>query len=76
MIDGFVYTGSCNCNGTFNKKYKYNDFVLYVTKSKFKLKHGGTTIKGYSPIELMETYIRQAIPQLFTGSEVQNNTGV
>lgn len=80
MIDleklGFTYTGSCNCNGSFNRKYKWNEWTIYLTKSKFKVKRNGATVKGYTDITGLEAYLQAALPQLFTGTEIQNNPGV
>ena len=80
MIDltmlGFVFTGSCNCNGSHNKKYKLSEWLIYITKSKFKVKRNGATVKGYTDITSLEAYLQAAIPQLFVRAEVQDNPGV
>lgn len=62
---GFVPAGSCNCNGQKNYKFKRNEWLVYVTATKFKVKKHGSTIKGYANIEGLETYIQRAIPSIF-----------
>lgn len=76
MIDGFTYIGSCNCDGAHNRKYKHGEWTVYLTRSKFKVKRNGSTVKGYTDISGLEAYLQATLPQLFTGTEVQNNTGV
>lgn len=67
---GFVYVGSCNCNGSFNKKYKRAEYLIYITRSQFKVKKFGNTIKSYADIEGLEGYLQAALPFLFTGKQV------
>lgn len=64
---GFTYAGTCNCSGAVNRKYKRGEFLVYITKSQFKVKKSGSTIKGYSNIEGLEAYIQKAIPGLPVG---------
>jgi hypothetical protein len=71
---GFVFAGTCNCGGGFNKKYKRGEWLVYVTASKFKVKKNGSTVKGYSPIEGLEKYLEKALPAIFAGKQVQGNT--
>lgn len=73
---GFTYIGTCNCNGSHNKKYKRGEWLVYVTKSSYKIKRNGSTIKGYSDIEGLEIYLQKALPQFFTGEQVPGSPGV
>lgn len=61
---GFIPAGTCNCNGGLNKKYKRAEYLIYITKTKFKVKKFGTTIKSYTDIEGLEAYIQKAIQGL------------
>lgn len=73
MIDllklGFTPSGSCNCNGQHNRKFKRGEWLVYITSSKFKVKKNGSTIKGYANIEGLEKYLQAAIPQLLVRTE-------
>lgn len=64
---GFTRAGTCNCSGSLNRKYKRGEFLVYITKTQFKVKRFGTTIKGYSNIEGIEKYLQSAIPGLPVG---------
>lgn len=63
---GFTYAGDCNCGGSYNKKYKRGEWLVYLTRTKYKIKRHGTTVKGYSDINGLEVYLQAALPQLFT----------
>jgi hypothetical protein len=67
---GFTKHGTCNCNGSFNQKYKRGEWLVYISSTKFKIKKHGSTVKSYSPLEGLEVYLSQAIPNLFTGEQV------
>lgn len=67
---GFVFAGTCNCGGGFNKKYKRSEWLVYVTSSKFKVKKNGSTVKGYADLAGLEVYLQKAIPFLFAGTKV------
>lgn len=73
---GFTYAGNCNCNGQKNTKYKRGEWLIYITRSQFKVKKNGSTVKGYANIEGLKKYVQAAIPQLFTGREIQSSTGI
>lgn len=64
---GFTYAGNCNCSGSRNEKYKRGEWMVYITRSKFKVKRYGTTVKGYADIEGLKIYLQKAIPSLFAG---------
>lgn len=64
---GFTYAGTCNCSGSHNTKYKRSEYLIYLTKTKFKVKRFGTTVKGYANIEGLEKYLQAEIPTLFAG---------
>jgi len=64
---GFVPVGTCNCNGGLNRKFKRAEYLIYITRSQFKVKRFGTTIKGYSDLEGLEAYLQKILPFLFTG---------
>lgn len=64
---GFVDAGTCNCNGTHNRKYKRSEYLIYITKTRFKVKKHGNTVKAYTDIENLESYLRSALSFLFAG---------
>lgn len=61
----FTPAGTCNCNGSFNRKYKLNEYLVYISSKKFRVKKHGSTVKSYTPIEHLEAYLQAAIPHLF-----------
>jgi hypothetical protein len=63
---GFTPAGTCNCSGSLNRKYKRGEFLIYLTKTQFKVKRFGTTVKGYSSIEGLQKYLQSALPTIFS----------
>lgn len=46
---GFVYTGSCSCDGHHTEKYKFEDYQVRWRKKRgqFKIKEYGRSITGW-----------------------------
>ncbi len=72
MTEPFVLIGTCNCNGTHNKKYKYQDWIVYITRTKYKVKKNGLTVKNYSPLATLEAFIKETIQIVPTGEQIQS----
>lgn len=64
---GFSYIGTCNCGGSVNHKYKKDKWLVYVTRTKFKVKHHGTTVKDYQDISGLEKFIQETFPVIPAG---------
>lgn len=72
----FKFIGTCNCHGMFNRKYKYKDWIIYTTTTKFKVKKNGSTVKGYTDHKFLETYLQAIIPNIYVGREDANAASV
>ena len=65
FLPGFTFYGTCQCNGTKNVKYKRGEIIVYLTRTKFKVKKNGLTIKGYDDINQAKTYLSRAFPFIY-----------
>lgn len=48
------------------KKFRRGEWLIYISKTKYKVKKNGATIKSLSPLDGLQKYLSQALPQLFT----------
>lgn len=53
---GYIYEGSCNCDGFKTLKYRKGNyqFRLRANKGSFKIKHYGVTKTTWKPVEKAE----------------------
>lgn len=60
---GFVYAGSCNCDGSHTEKWKKGEYQLRIKQTRFKIKQNGVTIKSWTPIDQLQTELQNVALQ-------------
>ena len=62
---GFYPSGSCDCGGVRNDKYRKGPFVIYIrkTKNQFKIKRNNEVIVPLKNINELEKTLQETFPQ-------------
>ena len=62
---GFYPSGSCDCGGVRNDKYRKGPFVIYFrkTKNQFKIKRNNEVIVPLKNINELEKTLQETFPQ-------------
>jgi len=62
---GFYQSGSCDCGGVRNDKYRKGPFVIYIrkTKNQFKIKRNNEVIIPLKSINELEKSLQETFPQ-------------
>ena len=60
---GFTYKGSCNCDGSYTEKWQRGAYQLRIKQTRFKIKKDGITIKGWMPIQQLQTELNNVAIQ-------------
>jgi len=66
---GFYPSGSCDCGGVRNDKYRKGPYVIYVRKMKnqFKIKRSNEVIIPLKSINELEKALQETFPQQVAG---------
>jgi hypothetical protein len=62
---GFYPSGSCDCGGVRNDKYKNGSYVIYIRKAKnqFKIKKKNEVIVQLKSLNELEKALQETFPQ-------------
>lgn len=62
---GFYPSGSCDCGGVRNDKYRKGPFVIYIrkTKNQFKIKRKNEVIVPLKSLNELEKTLQETFPQ-------------
>jgi hypothetical protein len=66
---GFYASGSCDCGGVRNDKYRNGPFVIYIrkTKNQFKIKRNNDVVVPLKSLNELEKTLQEAFPQPVAG---------
>lgn len=66
---GFYPSGSCDCGGVRNEKYRKGPFVIYIRKTKnlFKIKRNNEVIIPLTNLNALEESLQKTFPQPTAG---------
>lgn len=69
---GFNKSGSCNCGGIRNEKYKKGKYVCYVRpgKSTFKIKEKNSIIEPFQPLSDLMNSLSKIFPDVAVEEKV------
>lgn len=64
-IYGFYPSGSCDCGGVRNEKYRKGSYVIYTrkTKNQFKIKRNNEVIVPLKSLNELEKALQETFPQ-------------
>ena len=62
---GFYPSGSCDCGGVRNEKYRKGPFIIYIrkTKNQFKIKRNNEVVIPLKSLNELEKDLQEAFPQ-------------
>lgn len=62
---GFYPSGSCDCGGVRNDKYRNGSYVIYIrkTKNQFKIKRKNEVIIPLKSLNELEKALQETFPQ-------------
>jgi hypothetical protein len=62
---GFYPSGSCDCGGVRNEKYRKGAYVIYIrsTKNQFKIKKKNEVIIPLKSLNELEKSLQETFPQ-------------
>jgi hypothetical protein len=62
---GFYPSGSCDCGGVRNEKYRKGPFVIYIRekKNQFKIKRKNEVIVPLKSLNELEKALQETFPQ-------------
>jgi hypothetical protein len=62
---GFYQSGSCDCGGVRNEKYRKGPFVIYIrkTKNQFKIKRKNEVVIPLKSLNELEKALQETFPQ-------------
>jgi hypothetical protein len=62
---GFYPSGSCDCGGVRNEKYRKGPFVIYIrkTKNQFKIKRKNEVVVPLKSLNELEKALQETFPQ-------------
>jgi hypothetical protein len=62
---GFYPSGSCDCGGVRNEKYRKGQFVIYVRekKNQFKIKRKNEVVVPLKSLNELEKALQETFPQ-------------
>jgi hypothetical protein len=65
----FYPSGSCDCGGVRNEKYRKGPFVIYIrkTKNQFKIKRNNEVVVPLKSINELEKSLQETFPQPAAG---------
>lgn len=66
---GFYSSGSCDCGGVRNDKYRNGPFIIYIrkTKNQFKIKKKNEVIVPLKSLNELEKALQETFPQPVAG---------
>lgn len=66
---GFYPSGSCDCGGVRNEKYRKGPFVIYirVKKNQFKIKRNNEVVIPLKSLNELEKALQETFPQQVVG---------
>jgi hypothetical protein len=66
---GFYASGTCDCGGVRNDKYRNGPFVIYIrkTKNQFKIKRNNDVVVPLKSLNELEKNLQEAFPQPVAG---------
>lgn len=66
---GFYPSGSCDCGGVRNDKYRKGPFVIYIRKTKnlFKIKRKNEVVIPLKSLNELEKVLQETFPQPVAG---------
>lgn len=62
-MKGFTFKGSCNCDGSLTEKWQWGEYQFKIKATRFKIKKGGITVKGWTPLAQLQTAINDVAVQ-------------
>lgn len=62
---GFYPSGSCECGGVRNEKYRNGQYVIYIrkTKKQFKIKRKNEVVVPLKSLNELEKALQETFPQ-------------
>jgi len=62
---GFYPSGSCECGGVRNEKYRNGQYVIYIrkTKNQFKIKRKNEVVVPLKSLNELEKSLQETFPQ-------------
>lgn len=62
---GFYPSGSCDCGGVRNEKYRKGQFVIYIRekKNQFKIKRKNEVVVPLKSLNELEKALQETFPQ-------------
>jgi hypothetical protein len=62
---GFYSSGSCECGGVRNEKYRNGQYVIYIrkTKNQFKIKRKNEVVVPLKSLNELEKALQETFPQ-------------
>jgi hypothetical protein len=69
---GFYTSGSCDCGGVRNDKYRNGPFIIYIrkTKNQFKIKKKNEVIVPLKSLNELEKALQETFPKQVAGQSV------
>lgn len=69
---GFYSSGSCDCGGVRNDKYRKEGYTIYIrkTKNQFKIKRKNEVIVPLKSLNELEKTLQETFPQQAAGQQV------
>lgn len=66
---GFHESGTCDCGGVRNDKYRKGAFIIYIrkTKNQFKIKRNNEVIVPLKSLNELEKALQETFPQQVIG---------
>lgn len=66
---GFYSSGTCDCGGVRNDKYRKGPFIIYIrkTKNQFKIKRNNEVIVPLKSLNELDKDLQETFPQPVTG---------
>lgn len=66
---GFHQSGSCDCGGVRNDKYRKGPFIIYIrkTKNQFKIKRNNEIVIPLTNLNVLEETLQKTFPQPVAG---------
>lgn len=69
---GFYASGSCDCGGVRNDKYRKGPFIIYIrkTKNQFKIKRNNEVIVPLKLLNELDKALQETFPQSVAGQQI------
>lgn len=66
---GFYASGTCDCGGVRNDKYRNGPFMIYIrkTKNQFKIKRNNDVVVPLKSLNELEKNLQETFPQPVAG---------